>query len=348
MLAESLDVVIGVDTHRDSHTFALVEARTGALVAQTVLPATREGYREALRLGKRAGAVRAWAVEGTGAYGAGLARFLSLKGERVLEVERPARHRGRDGRLKDDQLDALRGARTLLAGQTTGQPRLAGEREALRCLLVAREAAVGERRSGLNQLRALVLTAPEQLRSSLHGLPKQRLIKRCLALRPAAARDPQLQGSSLALQSCARRVQLASAEAKTLERELRTRLTRLAPWLLTLPGVGPISATQLLVSWSHPGRLKSEAAFARLGGVAPIPASSGQTLRHRLDRGGDRRLNRALHQIIQSRRTHHHATITYIDRRTSEGKTTREAIRCLKRFLARSLYRQLEATPPGT
>ena len=103
MLAESLDVVIGVDTHRDSHTFALVEARTGALVAQTVLPATREGYREALRLGKRAGAVRAWAVEGTGAYGAGLARFLSLKGERVLEVERPARNRGRDGRLKDDQ-----------------------------------------------------------------------------------------------------------------------------------------------------------------------------------------------------------------------------------------------------
>lgn len=348
MLAESLDVVIGVDTHRDRHTFALVEARTGALIVQTELPATREGYREALALGQRTGATRAWAVEGTGAYGAGLTRYLTGKGERVLEVERPARHRGRDGRLKDDELDALRGARTLLAGETTAEPRLAGEREALRCLVVAREAAVGERRSGLNQLRALVLTAPDLLRGQLQGLPKGRLVNRCVALRPGAARDPQLQGSSLALQSCARRIQLASAEARRLERELRTRVTRLAPWLLALPGVGPISATQLLVAWSHPGRLRSEAAFARLGGVAPIPASSGQVVRHRLDRGGDRHLNRALHQIVLSRRTNHAATIAYIQRRTAEGKTTREAIRCLKRFLARSLFRKLEAIPLGT
>lgn len=349
MLAESVDVVVGVDTHRDSHTFALVEARTGALLAQTALPATREGYREALRLGKRAGGRRAWAVEGTGAYGAGLARYLAGRGERVVEVERPGRARGRDGRLKDDGLDALRGARALLAGDTTAEPRLAGEREALRCLLVAREAAVDERRSGLNQLRALVVTAPEQLRSQLHQLPKQRLITRCLLLRPHSSRDPQLQGASLALQSCARRVRLASNEATHLEHELRTRLTRLAPSLLALPGVGPITATQLLISWSHPGRLRNEAAFARLAGTAPIPASSGHTIRHRLDRGGDRQLNRALHQIIHSRRTHHHAnTITYINRRLAEGKTLREATRCLKRYLARSLYRTLEATPLTT
>jgi transposase len=348
MLAESLNLVIGVDTHRDSHTFALVEARTGALIVQTELPATRDGYREALALGQRVGATRAWAVEGTGAYGAGLARYLTARRERVLEVERPARRRGRDGHLKDDGLDALRGARGLLAGETTGQPRLAGEREALRCLLVAREAAVDERRSGLNQLRALVLTAPDKLRSQLTGLSKDRLVNRCLALRPGSARDPQLQGSSLALQSCARRVQLASTEAKRLERELRTRVTRLAPWLLALSGVGPISATQLLVSWSHPGRLRSEAAFARLGGVAPIPASSGQTIRYRLDRGGDRRLNRALHQIILSRRKHDHATSAYINRRVAEGKTVRDAVRCLKRFLARSLFRKLEAIPLGT
>jgi transposase len=348
MLAESLDVVIGVDTHRDSHTFALIVARTGALIVQTELPATREGYREALRLGRRAGATRGWAVEGTGAYGAGLTRYLAAKGEQVLEVERPTRRHGRDGRLKDDGLDALRAARTLLAGETAGQPRRSGEREALRCLLVAREAAVDERRAGLNQLRALALTAPEQLRSQLQGLPKQRLINRCLALRPGAVRDPQRQGSSLALQSCARRVQLASAEAKRLEHELHTRVTRLAPALLALPGIGPISATGLLVAWSHRGRLRSEAAFARLAGVAPIPASSGQRTRYRLDRGGDRHLNRTLHQIILNRRKHDPATINYINRRLAEGKSTRDAVRCLKRFLARSLFRKLETMPLPT
>lgn len=348
MLAESLDVVIGVDTHRDSHTLALVAAPTGALLAQTVLPVNRKGYREALRLGERAGARRVWAIEGTGAYGAGLARYLTAKGERVYEVERPTRSRGRDGRLKDDGVDALRGARTLLAGEAAGEPRQVGQREGLRCLLVAREAAVAERRSGLNQLRALVLTAPEQLRASLQGLPKGTLVNRCLRLRPGATRDPQLQASSLALRSCARRVQLASAEASNLKRELHTRLTTLTPWLLALPGVGPISAAQLLVSWSHPGRLKSEAAFARLAGAAPIPASSGQYIRHRLDRGGDRKLNRALHQIILSRQKHDHATIAYLERRKAEGKTVREATRCLKRYLARSLYRKLEATPLAT
>jgi transposase len=348
MLAESLDVVIGVDTHRDRHTLALVEARTGTLLVEAELPANRDGYRQALTLGQRAGAARVWAIEGTGAYGAGLARYLSAKGERVLEVERPTRRRGRDGRLKHDGLDALRGARTLLAGEAAGAPRLAGAREGLRCLLVAREAAVAERRSGLNQLRAFVLTAPEQLRSSLHGLPSDTLVNRCLALRPGAARDPQLQGSTLALRSCARRVQLASNEARTLARELHTRVATLAPWLLALPGVGPISATQLLVSWSHQGRLRSEAAFARLAGVAPIPASSGQLVRHRLDRGGDRQLNRALHQIIISRRKHDPATIAYIKRRLTEGKTIREATRCLKRYLARSLFRNLETMPPAT
>ena len=348
MLAESLDVVVGVDTHRDRHRLAFVEASTGALLAQTDLPASRAGYRQALALAVRAGRRRAWALEGTGAYGAGLARFLSSRGERVLEVERPSRARGRDGRLKDDGLDAVRGARTLLASEAAAEPRAAGEREALRCLLVAREAAVEERRAGLNQLRALVLTAPERLRLRLHGRAKGALVKACLALRPAATRDRQLQATTLALQSCARRVELASREAKLLERELQQRLRALSPSLLELPGVGPISAAQVIVAWSHPGRLKSEAAFARLGGVAPIPASSGQRIRYRLDRGGDRKLNRALHQIILSRRKNDPATIAYIARRQAEGKTIREATRCLKRYLARSLYRTLEATPLAT
>jgi transposase len=263
----------------------------------------------------------------------------------VLEVERPSRRRGRDGRLKDDGLDALRAARVLLAGEAAGAPRGGGEREALRCLLLAREAAVAERRAGLNQLRALVLTAPDQLRTSLQGLGKGQLVKRCRSLRPRAIRDPQLQATALALKSCARRVELATSEANSLERELRRRLGAHCAWLLALPGVGPISAAQLLVSWSHPGRLKSEAAFARLAGTAPIPASSGKLVRHRLDRGGDRQLNRALHQIIISRHKHDPATIAYITRRQAEGKSLRETIRSLKRYLARSLFRMLETMP---
>ena len=147
-----------------------------------------------------------------------------------------------------------------------------------------------------------MLTAPEPLRRRLQGRSKQALLKACLALRPAATRDPQLQATALALQSCARRVELASREANALQQELTRRLRTLCSWLLALPGVGPISAAQLLVAWSHPGRLKNEAAFARLAGAAPIPASSGQRVRHRLDRGGDRKLNRALHHIIGSRR----------------------------------------------
>jgi transposase len=344
MVAQLLEVVIGVDTHRDGHALALVDARTGLLLAEARLPANRNGYRQALRLGRRAGGARAWAIEGAGSYGASLARFLARAGERVLEVERPTRQRGRDGRLKDDRLDALRAARALLAGEAA---RAAGEREGVRCLLVAREAAVDERRAGLNQLRALALTAPDELRASLQGLAKGALIKRCRSLRPAAIREPQLQATALALKSCARRVELATSEAKTLERELRRRLRARCAWLLALPGVGPISAACVVVAWSHPGRLKSEAAFARLGGAAPIPASSGNVVRYRLDRGGDRKLNRALHQIIVSRHKCDPRTIAYIKRRQAEGKSVREAIRCLKRYLARSLFRMLEAMPAG-
>lgn len=345
MVADLVDVVVGVDTHRDQHVLVLVNASGGALIRRAEVAADQAGYREALRVAGEGSGCRVWAIEGCGSYGAGLARFLLAQGERVLEVERPLRSRGRDGRLKDDGLDALRAARALLADRAAGEPRAAGAREALRVLLVAREAAVDERRNGLNQLRALVLTAPAPLRRSLARLPKGKLIERCRRLRAGRGSCPELQAATLALRSCARRAHLADQEASTLERELDQRLRAICPWLLDLAGVGPISAAQLLVSWSHPGRIRNEAAFARLAGVAPIPASSGKRIRYRLDRGGDRRLNRALHTIILSRRQHDPDTIAYIERRQAEGKTTREAIRCLKRFLARSLYRKLETMP---
>jgi transposase len=345
MLTDQLDYVLGVDSHRDRHALAVV-AGSGLLVAEKELAADAAGYRQALELAERqAPGRRVWAVEGTGCYGAGLARFLLARGERVLEVERPARTGSRD-RLKSDPLDALRAARLVLTGQPLAKPREGEQREELRALLTTREGAVDVRRAGLCQLRALLVLLPEPLRGQLRGLTRGQLIARCASLRPRPAQDGS--GQLLALRALARRIKAADQEAAELERELTRRVQHLAPTLLNQPGIGPISAAQLLISWSHHGRIHNEAAFARLAGVAPIPASSGNTIRHRLDRGGDRQLNRALHTIITARRKHDQRTITYIQRRQQEGKTLREAIRCLKRYLARSLYRHLEAMPTTT
>jgi transposase len=347
MVADSFDVVIGVDTHRDSHALAFVCCRGGALLEERLLAANRAGYRAALCAARRCGARRLWALEGSGCYGAGLARFLQERGEQVLEVERAARQ-GSRGRLKTDPLDAVRAARAALAGEALARPRAAGSREALRVLLATREAAVAVRRAGLNQLRALVVSAPERLRDQLRGRSRGALIRACTQLRPQRRQQAQLYATALALRSCARRVEQATREADELERELSLLVSELAPQLLSLDGVGPISAAQVLVSWSHPGRLKSEAAFARLSGTPPIPASSGQRIRHRLDRGGDRKLNRALHTIILCRRRRDPATRAYITRRLSEGKSERDAIRSLKRYLARQIFRLLEAMPTPT
>lgn len=343
MLADELDYVIGVDTHRDGHALAVVAAGSGALVLlEPWLAACPRGYRRLLALARRHGeGRRAFALEGTGSYGAGLARFLAGEGERVYEVERAGRA-GRE-RGKSDVLDALRAARGLLAQEQGCQPRAGGRRAALQALLRTREGAVGARRAALCQLRALIVTAPAPLREQLRSLTLARLLCRCARMR--AGGTPELRGTRLALRLLAQRIQLLSAEERALQREIATLVQLLAPPLLAQPGVGPITAAQVLVAWSHPGRLRSEAAFARLAGAPPIPASSGKTIRHRLDRGGDRQLNRALHTIITSRRKHHPPTSAYINRRISEGKSSREATRSLKRYLARSLYRLLEAMP---
>jgi transposase len=346
MLADELDYVVGVDTHRDTHALAVVAARSGGVVVvEPSLSACPRGYRRVLELAEvHAAGARAFAVEGTGSYGAGLARFLAQRGERVLEVERPSRSRAQRG--KSDALDAVRAARDLLGADRPAQPRASGQRACLQALLRTREGAIRARRGALCQLRALIVTAPPELREELRTLTPARLLKRCINLRPGGT--PEKHGTRLALRLLARRIQLLTAEERALKREITNLLERLAPQLLAEPGVGPISAAQIIVAWSHHRRLHSEAAFARLAGTPPIPASSGQTIRHRLDRGGDRQLNRALHTIIINRRKRDQATNTYINRRISEGKTLREAIRCLKRFLARHLYRLLEAMPQNT
>ena len=344
MVADQLDYVVGVDPHRDEHALGVVDVRSGAVVFETAVAADSGGYAEALRLAEtHAPGRRAFAVEGTASYGAGLTRFLTGSGERVFEVGRLPKQRGRG---KTDALDAVRAARAVLSQERPATPRSTGEREALRALMAAREGAVNAKRAGLCQLRDLLVTTPEPLRAELRPLTQARLLARLTATRPQSRPDPELRGALLALRSVARRVQQLIAEERELAREIKTLTEKLAPQLLDQPGVGPLLAAQVVLSWSHKGRIRSEAAFARLAGVAPIPASSGQTIRYRLDRSGDRQLNRALHQILVTRRRIHEPTITYIERRISEGKTRREANRCLKRYLARNLYRLLENGAP--
>ena len=343
MVAEDRTLVIGVDTHRDTHAYALVRSGSGEILAQTEFAADSRGYARALALArKKAPTKRIWAIEGTGSYGKGLARFLADKGEKVLEVECRLRPKRSPARGKSDELDALRAARQVLEGQVAGhEPRSGAPREALRVLLATRESAVRARTAAFCQLRALIVSAPDELRRELRELSEAKLIARVSAFRPQTRTDSRIQ--ALAMRGLAERISLLTREVRELEREINSLVRASCPALLAEPGVGLVSAARLLVSWSHAGRLRDEAAFARLAGAAPLPASSGQVTRHRLDKGGDRQLNRALHTVVMSRRKIHAETIAYCERRISEGKSKREAMRCLKRYLARHFFRLMEA-----
>jgi transposase len=346
MLADELDYVVGVDTHRDRHVLAVLVAPTGGVVAQRSVRASARGYAEAVRFAdKHAPGTRVWAVEGAGHYGAGLARHLSGRGEAVVESGRGPRDERRL-RGKDDPLDAVRAARTALASEKLALPRSGQRREALRLLLVARRGAVEVRRRALVQLRSVIVTAPDRLRDELQTLPERRLLARCSRFRRSSSCPVDELAAKLVLRTLAQRIEAATAEAEQLEREIVAHVRALAPQLLDEPGVGPIVAADVIVAWSHRDRVRSEAAFARLAGVAPVPASSGKTVRHRLSRGGDRQLNRALHTVILHRRQHDPTTQAYIERRLAEGKSRREATRLLKRYLARHLYRVLQQTEP--
>lgn len=345
MVADDVGFVIGGDTHARSHALAVVRRATGEVVAECTIDTTPAGYRWALAWAQQhAPGTRVWALESTGHYGAGLTRLLVAHGESVLEVTRPLRNRRRDG--KHDRLDAVLAARTALANDgSVGYPRQGSEREAVRMLLVARDSAVEARKQALTQLRTLVVTLPDPLRAQLDQLSPGRLLTRATSLR---SRDRAITSMLAAIRSLARRVLALQREAAALERRLTTHIQRLAPQLLAQQGIGPIVASQILISFSHPGRLRSEAAFARLAGVAPIPVSSGSTSgRHRLHRGGDRHLNSALHTVITVRRRLDPATRAYLERAQQRGKTQRDAVRLLKRYLARHLYRLL-TQPPAT
>lgn len=346
MLAEVVDVVIGVDTHKHTHTAAVIDAATGAVLDQATVATDLDGYDELVALADRHSGLRAWSIEGTGGYGAGLVRHLG-DGEVVIELDRPNRPARRNG-AKSDPLDAVRAGREALAREHLAQPRAAGERAALAVRLAARRSAVDGSSDAQRQLLALIVAAPEVLRARFRGLKTPAAIITAARLRISASWDLETTTTAQVLRDLARRIQALKTEAATHEREILAVVRSWRPDLLDQHGVGPIVAATVLCAWSHPGRCRNEAAFANLAGVAPIPASSGMTTRHRLNRCGDRQLNRALHVIALSRLRYDPTTRAYAERRRTEGKTDREIRRCLKRYIARDLYRQLENPPSPT
>jgi transposase len=343
MLEGKIDHVIGVDTHRDSHTAAILDPN-GGVVAQLEVPSSQAGYQQLLRfVAQRVPGRRCRALEGTGCYGAGLASVLAGQGEWVVEIDRPKRPRGRNG-AKSDPLDAIRAGREALSREHLACPRQRGQREALRVLQLTRSGAVKVAADARRHLKALLVTAPEPLRAGLGGQTWLRQARGCTALTAASTDPVEYRATVRALRLTAERALAAHQEATQLGKELGTLVRAVAPALLAQRGVGPITAAQILISWSHPGRLRSEAAFAMLAGTAPIQASSGRVVRHRLNRGGDRQLNRALHTIVMTRERYHEPTKRYVARRTAEGKSERETRRCLKRTVGRQLFRLLART----
>jgi transposase len=348
MLADICDVVIGVDTHRDTHTLAAVQAYSGAVLEVCRVSADAAGYQAALVFAaQHAAGRRVWALEGSGCWGVGLARVLVGVGERVVEIDRPNRGTKRSN-AKDDTLDAIRAAATALSRERLATPRVGVTHDALRVLLTTREGAVQARTKAVNELRALVSTAPDALRARLRGQTTPALVRCTRGLRRSAKTPLDVRAAILAIQTLARQIEALTRDVDEFEREIQTIVAEHNPELLAQSGVGPICAARILVSWAQPGRIRSEAAFAQLAGAAPIPASSGQRIRHRLNRGGDRQLNRALHTIILSRLKHDPETRAYYNRVTADKKSRRDAIRILKRYLARRLYRLLKTTPTPT
>jgi transposase len=344
MLEGQVQFVIGVDTHRDSHTAAVCDP-AGAVLTHATVATTTAGHRQLLRVAQRhAPGRRVWAVEGTGSFGAGLTSLLVDHGEWVVEVDRPKRPARRNG-AKSDVLDATRAAREVLAREHLAQPRARGEREAMRVLLATRRCVVDARTKAINQLKALIVSAPPGLRERLRGQCTAAEVRCCARLRVHASHSLEHRVTVQAMRATARRILFLEAEAVDHQAELDRLVAKVAPFLLSELGVGALTAAQLLVSWSHPGRVRSEAAFAMLAGVAPLEASSGRVTRHRLNRAGDRQLNRALHVIALTRLRQDPTTQRYVARRRAEGKSDKEIRRCLKRTLARKLFRLMQNQP---
>ena len=335
-------VTVGVDTHGEVHVACALD-QLGRQLATRQATTTPIGYRALLDWAQRLGEVQAWGVEGTGCYGAGLARFLDSQGQVVLEVNRPDRSTRRR-RGKSDPVDAEAAARAVLAGQATAIPKTGSHLvEMIRCVRVARATAVKARTQAANALRALVVTAPAELREQLRGLPTGRLASTAARLRPGPILTVTA-ATKLTLRVLGQRYQALEAELAAVDAELDRLTAQAAPRLRRRCGVGPeIAGVLLVAAGGNPERLRSEAAFSMLCGASPIPASSGKTVRHRLNRGGNRQANTALYRIVIVRLRWHQPTRDYMVRRTKEGLSKREIIRCLKRYVAREVFAAMNA-----
>ena len=344
-------VVIGVDTHKHVHVAVALDVVAGKL-AELSIATDQGGYDHLASWAESFGRVLAFGIEGTGSYGAAVASFLRRRGHKVVEVNRPDR-RVRRQRGKSDPIDAENAARAVLAGVATATPKSAeGLAEMIRVLKVARDQAVTDRTQAIITLKTLLVTAPVELREQLRSLTGRRLAATCAALRPGPITTPSA-AAKHAVRALAQRWITLDAEVGEHDKIIAALVQQAAPALTLAFGIGVDTAAEILiVVGDNPERIHSQAAFAKLAGVAPVPASSGMHQRHRLNRGGHRQLNAALYRTVIVRMRFHEPTIAYVTRRTAEGKTKREIIRCLKRYLAREIYQILitghtRALPPA-
>jgi transposase len=339
-IVETCAITGGVDTHADVHVAAALDP-IGGLLGVAEFPAAAAGYARLLDWLGGFGTVCLVGVEGTGSYGAGLARHLAAAGVRVVEVDRSDRQdRRRAG--KSDPLDAISAARAAQSGRARGAPKgRDGAVEAIRALMVAKRSARAERTQTINQARSLIVTGPDDIRIRFAKHATDALVAELASLRPRPGSTVGY-ATRIALRELGRRAQFLDLQLERLDELIVPLVTAHAPCLLALYGVGPDTAAMLLVAaGDHPGRLRSEAAWAHLCATAPIPASSGKTVRHRLNPGGDRQANHALWRIVITRMSSHPPTRAYVARRTKEGLSKKEIIRCLKRYTAREVYPHL-------
>jgi transposase len=332
------EIIIGIDTHKEAHAAVAINGLGARLGAMTLLASSR-GYHEMESWAQSLGPVRAFGIEGTGSYGAGLARFLQERGHNVIEVNRPNRQiRHQHG--KNDPLDAENAARAVLSGQARAAPKSGTSSvEMIRHLKVARDTAVKSRTQAMVTVKMIIVNAPAALRESLDGLTgKMTLIRHLAALRPGAMTSPTASAKAT-LRALARRWLMLDAEIKSHDADLDALTSACAPTLKEAHGMSTGTAAEMLILvGDNPERIRSEAAFAKLCGACPIPASSGKTSRHRLNRGGHRQANAALYRVVIIRMRSHPPTLDYVRRRTAEGKGKMEIIRCLKRFVAREIF----------
>ncbi|MER6076497.1 IS110 family transposase [Streptomyces sp. NPDC001817] len=336
-------MVLGVDTHKNVHVAAVIDI-LGALLGSERFPATAAGYQQLLAWARSFGEVVRAGVECTGSYGAALARYLAVEGTTVVEVNQPDRSTRRR-RGKTDAIDAEAAARAALSGRAHATPKSAdGHVEVLRVLRLAKTSALKARTQAINQLKAVLVTADAVLRERLEPLPAKALFRHCAELTDPENTGPATTAAVVALRLLAQRIRYLSSEIAELERRMTAAVRAAAPSLLERLGVGPDSAAALLIAaGDNPERLGSEASFAALCGASPVEHSSGKTQRRRLNRGGNRQANAALHRIVVTRMRWDARTRAYLERRTTEGRGKREVMRCLKRYVAREIYALIRA-----